>query len=260
MAAIDKIYLKDYEEYKKFYEWCKEQPPIEDKYGKKVTLVSQIYHYDEPFYGCHPVAMLPYYLDAYLIRNCPIESVQKELMLNYGHWSQEKIDDAYKIVMERGGGKAEPGEFYSWLSSEDFVVVDGVVTMPNLEKSDYSKIKDGELFTTPYTSMKYEVGRHFSCIQHPPHLYNKPFGMKTWWVNVDIDEELRSWMKYHDETDTWDFYDEFVDCEWSSNTANVTSIAALKRKILKKWKLPVGARLRVTGRLISDTYVFVIKK
>ena len=53
--------------------------------------------------------------------------------------------------------------------------------------------------------------------------------------------------------------DEFVVDSWSSSNAFVPSIRALKRKILK-WKLPVGAKVRLTDRLIGDDYTFIIKK
>lgn len=261
MAAIDKIYVNSYDEYQQFKQWCALQPPLEDKYGKKVRLVDYLYRYDEPFEGCHPSANLPYYLDAYIIRHCTLDFVLKELQVNYGYWSQQKKDEAYKIVMERGGEEGKMGEYYSWLTKDDFKVVDGVVTMPNLEKSSYEKIRDGELYTTPWTSHEYTVGKHFKCIHHPAHKYDKPFGCKNWFVSVHLPDELDDlgFLWYHEGTDTWDFSDEFVVASWSSSDAFVPSIRALKRKILK-WKLPVGAKVRLTDRLIGDDYTFIIKK
>ena len=259
MAAIDKIYLDSYDEYLKFREWCSLQPPIEDKYGKKVLLIDYIYRYDETFSGCHPVANLPCYLDAYIIRNCPLEFVQDELKLNYGYWSQKKKDEAYHTVMERGGKTGESGEFYSWLSKDDFEVVDGVVTMPNLEKSAYEKILDCELYNSPFTRYEYTAGKHFKCINHPYARFDKPFGCKKWFVSVSLPDDFDGFMWYHSDTDTWDFSDEFVSASWSSSTAFVGSIRGLKRKLLK-WGLPVGTKVKLTGRLMCDTYVFVIKK
>lgn len=263
MAAIDKIYLSGYDNYLQFKDWCKEQPLLEDKYGKKVSLMTYLYDYDEQSWGdkdnTRPVFNAPYYVDAYLIRNCPFDGVQKELMINYGHKSQERIDEAYKIVMDRGGEKDETEKsFYWWLTKDDFKVVDGVVTYPKNENSDYSRIKRGELYTTPFTSTEYAVGTKVRCTQHPVKFYNRPFATKYWMVSVNPPEEF-PYMWYHEKTKTWDFADEFVVSDWSSSSTFVPTIKALKRLLLK-WKLPVGTTVRVTGRYVADTYEFVIKK
>ena len=64
---------------------------------------------------------------------------------------------------------------------------------------------------------------------------------------------------YHSKTDTWDFSDEFVKCEWSSSTAFIRTIKSLERKILK-WKLPVGTIVQVLGRYIDERYLFEVTK
>ena len=66
-------------------------------------------------------------------------------------------------------------------------------------------------------------------------------------------------MSYHAEHNSWDFDDEYVIADWSSSTAFIGTIKALKRLMIK-WKLPVGTIVRATGRYVSDTYEFVIKK
>lgn len=38
MAAIDKIYADIFEKYNIFKEWCRYQPTIKDKYGKKLHI------------------------------------------------------------------------------------------------------------------------------------------------------------------------------------------------------------------------------
>lgn len=106
MASIDRIYVENFTQYLQFKEWCENTPPIKDKYGKKGFLTNYMYHYYNPFNGNRPIFNAPYYLDAYLIRNCPFDFIQKELMINYRH-------------------------------------------------SSYSKIKNGELYTSPKTSRKY---------------------------------------------------------------------------------------------------------
>lgn len=253
MAAIDKIYLNNWEEYSQFKEWCKEQPPLEDKYGIKIPLTEFIFSYSkENWKNGRPVCNCPYYVDAYIIRNCPFDFVQKELMLNYGHWSQEKIDEAYECVTNR---TEKNKDFYTWLSEDDFKIVDGVVIMPNLEKSDYQKIKDGELYATPYTNREYVIGKHFKCVKHPIYYFNTPFKTKRWFIDVIL--PTNGFMWYHENHNSWDFSDEFVVSDWASSTAFCKTIKALKRQIIK-WKLPVGTQVRATGKYISDTYEFII--
>ncbi len=254
MAAIDRIYVGNREQYEMFRTWCEEQPPLKDKYGREVHLSSYLWKQDENFNG-GPVFSAPYYVDAYVIKNCPLEFIQKELMTNYGHWSQDKIDEAYYTVTNRNESNKL---FYTWLTKEDFKVVDGVITMPNLEKSAYQRIKDGELYNSP--SVIREYGKHFKCIKHPIHMFNRPFKIKSYFVSVQAYDRDNGFMWYHADTDTWDYSCEFVDAKWStSSSANVKTIKALKRKMLK-WKLPIGAHVSARGRYTFDDYEFVIKK
>ena len=253
MAAIDKIYVDNYKQYAEFKTWCEKQPPLIDKYGVSVPLTTYVYKHSEKWDG-GVVFCGPYYADAYLIKNCPFDYIQKELMLNYGHWSQEKINEAYDCVMHR---TEENKMFYTWLSKDDFKVIDGVITMPNLEKSSYEKIKNGELYNTPYTNEKFETGKHFKCVKHPNHFYNRPYDCKYWFIDVIIPNGL---MWYHENHNSWDFSDEFVKSKWSSSNAFCKTIKALKRLMIKKWRLPVGTKVRATGRYVGDTYEFIITK
>ena len=160
MAAIDKIYVDSFEKYNIFKEWCKTQPKIKDKYGKETSLINYVFSYTEWEDGdVLPVCNNPYYIDAYLIRNCPFDFIQKELMLNYGKWDQDMIDEAYEEVMKRGGEKSESGIFH-WLSKDDFSVVDGKICL-NQGETDYDRIKEGKLYSNPFTSKKYEIGKTF---------------------------------------------------------------------------------------------------
>jgi len=257
MAAIDKIYINTFEKYSQFREWCEKQPMLKDKYGVSVPLTKYLYKYskEDNWNGGKPVFQGPYYADAYLIKNCPFDFIQKELMLNYGHWSQEKINEAYNIVINR---TEKNKDFYTWLSEDDFKVIDGVITMPNLEKSDYEKIKDNELFNTPFTSQEVTYGTHFKCVKHPRHFYNKPYECKDWFIDVIL--PTNGFMWYHSNYNSWDFSDEFVVSKWASSTAFCSTIKSLKRLMIKKWRLPIGTKVRATGRYIEDTYEFLITK
>ena len=259
MAAIDKIYVDTWEQYQEFKKWCEKQPSFVDKYGKKEKMTAYlITGWEKEGWTNHPIASFPFYIDAYVIRNCPFDYIQKELMLRYGYSSEETVKEMYDIVMKRGGKGGKDGEYYYWLTEDDFKIIDGVVTFPENENSDYMMIKCGEMLTSPSTDMEYEVGKHFRCTKHPKEFYNRPYGTKNWWIDVDPPEEM-GFMWYHEDTRTWDFSDEYVISGWSSSTAFIGTIKALKRMMIK-WKLPVGTVVRATGRYVNDTYEFIIKK
>lgn len=255
MAAIDKIYVDSFEKYKLFKDWCMTQPKLKDKYGKETSLIDYVFKYTEWTDGAVlPVCNNPYYIDAYLIRNCPFDFIQKELMLSYGKWSQDDIKEAHDIVMKRGGEKCESG-VYHWLSKEDFSIVDGKISLN--KESDYDLIKAGKLYATPQTNKKYEVGKSFKIVKCPKQQYNRPYKCKRWFVDVEVPEEL-GYVWYHSNTNTWDFSEEFVIDEWNSSMCiEFKTIKAIKRAILK-WKLPVGAIVTCTGRYVEDTYEFKV--
>lgn len=256
MAAIDKIYVNTFEEYKLFKDWCEQQPKIKDKYGTEGSLTDYLYGWGK-FEGNRPIFMAPYYIDAYLIRNCPFDFIQDELKFNYGYKSQEQIDDIYNIVMNRND---ENKHFYTWLSPDDFKIVDGVITMPNEPISDYELIKERKLYATPYTQREYIIGDYIKCIKHPSRFYNTPFECNFWWIQVDTPDEL-GYMWYHEKYNSWDFIDEFVISDHCSSTCiRYKSIRAVKRAI-RKWNLPVGSIVTCSGKYIGDTYKFkVVKK
>ena len=156
MAAINKIYVNKFEDYLLFKEWCEKQPKIKDKYGSECSLLDYLFQYNSFTEGkCYPIFNAPYYIDAYLIRNCPFDFIQDNLKINYGYKSQEWIDEAYSIVMNRND---ENKNLYSWLKPDDFKIVNGIITMPNEPISDYELIKNEKLFATPYTQKKYTIG------------------------------------------------------------------------------------------------------
>ena len=130
--------------------------------------------------------------------------------------------------------------------------------MPNLEKSDYEKIKDNELYTKPTTDLNYTVGKHFRCIKHPYIKFNRPFRCKNWFICVELPNRF-DYMWYHSKQNTWDFSDEFVITDWSSSSAYAPTIKALKRHIIK-WKLPIGTIVSATSRYPEETYEFIVTK
>ena len=290
MAAIDKIYLNSYDEYREFRDWCLEQPKLKDKYGKEVSIYSYFFTWlDDPEYWkdnkSHPVFSAPYYVDAYLIRNCHLKYVQKELMVNYGHKTQEDIDEMYNTVINRtaedqklideanGTFPSKPISWW-WLNEDDFEIVGDIIKIPRLEKSAYEKIRDGELYTSPTLEGTYPCGKHFKIIKLPfynarcnyPMKYSNKAGVRKqpdWDISVKLPEEYNEYLWWHDhgrKIGTWDFSSEFVSgSKWSSSQAWCPSLESIKRRILK-WKLPIGTIVTLRGMYVDETYKIIIKK
>lgn len=201
----------------------------------------------------------PYYVDAYIIRNCPIEGVQKKLQLDYGYWSQERIREYYENVKNWDSSK---GSYPYWAKLEDFIFnEDGTMSIKGLEKSSYEEILDGELYTLPYRT-DVERGMHFRLTKSPNGKKTIPFERPLsgeWWISVENTENKYDFMWYNKDTDTWDFMDEFVVGSGRSDIAYVKTITGLKRKI-RKWKLPIGTKVMATGRYVGEEYEFIVTK
>lgn len=281
MAAIDKIYVNSYEKYKEFEKWLLEQPKLKDKYGKEVSIYRYFFNWwDDPKYWIneeHPIFSAPYYVDAYIIRNCPLDYIQKNLMLNYGHKTQEDINEIYDIVINRTSEDQKliddaKGEYpnkpisYWWINKDDFKIVDGVITMPNTEKSSYQEILDGEMYNSPSAEGTYETGKHFKIIKKPFHRRNYPMsyvksGIKR---HPKWDISVSGYMLWHatkNKIGTWDFLEEFVVSSdgWSSSSSYCPSLRSIKRRILK-WKLPVGTIVTLNGMYVGEYYKIIVKR
>lgn len=93
MAAIDKTYVKTYNQYKEVYDWCKDiVVTFDDTFVKNVSFkpFDFISEYTEDNFNQLPengelvLWNTPYYIDNWLIRNCPIDFIQKRLKEQYG--------------------------------------------------------------------------------------------------------------------------------------------------------------------------------
>lgn len=292
MAAIDKIYI-DWPTYCKFKEWCEKQPPLYDKYGTETKLIDWLWKLEEAGFtnvmSTRPVMNNPIYIDAYIIKNCPIQEVQNAISINYGYRSQADLRDAYEHVKNRkpeiqklideADGKfpkfpddtpAENIYFWYW-SLNDFIIDDkGFITIKNEPKSTYEMIRDGDIEIKP-SYHEYTPGKHFRVTKSPSNFgfckFEKPL-IGQWMVEVETtatNDFYDLWMWYHNYKDkrksgTWDFSDDFIaDYEWSSSCAHVPSITALKRMI-RKWKLPIGTTVTARGRYKYEIYEFVVTK
>lgn len=81
MAAIDKTYLSDYEEYQKFLKWAKETT-FKCPNGTKIYMYNYVYDYwskEDMKETSRPVMNTPLALDYFLIKYCPFKFVQDEM-------------------------------------------------------------------------------------------------------------------------------------------------------------------------------------
>lgn len=81
MAAIDKTYTSDYEEYQKFLKWAKETT-FECPNGIKLYVYAYVYDYwteENMKETPRPVMNTPQSLDYFLIKYCPFEFVQERM-------------------------------------------------------------------------------------------------------------------------------------------------------------------------------------
>lgn len=260
MAAIDKIYIKGWNNYCKFRDWVYEQPVLKDKYGTEVKLSVYLWELTKDDWGdldnARPVMNNPYYVDAYIIRNCPLDFIQEELAVNYGYWTQDRLKLYYEDIKNWPGDKECP----YWAKLEDFEFQDdGIIILKGLEKSDYEKILDGELYNKPTTDFEFEPGKHLKYVKSPTVKRNKPMS-GSWFIDVDIDGTYVWFHSLKNGKVTCDFRDEFVRTDsWSSNMTNAKTVKAAIRKI-RSWNLPIGAKVRLTGRYVGEEYEFIITK
>lgn len=279
MAAIDKIYIKGWNNYCIFYQWViNNNHELTDKYGRKVQLSNYLREFthvqkwigdidNDPEEITRPVMSNPCYVDAYLIRNCPFDFVQEELMIRYGYWSQRRLEEFYNNI--KNWDVAEQGPCPYWAKLEDFQCKeDGTLILKGLEKSDYELIKEGKLYNKPARECDYVTGKHCKLVKSP---YCKGVGIPfntpikgEWFVQVELPDNIEYGMRYHTYPDrkigTWDFFEDYVTgAKYSSSFAYVKTIKSLIRYI-RKWNLPVGTRVIAEGRYEDENYEFIVKK
>lgn len=125
MAAIDRIYVDKFEDYLLFKEWCEKQPKLKDKYGTECSISNYLYKW-ESFENeeVYPIFSAPYYIDAYLIINCPFDFIQDELKLNYEYRTQEWIDNTVNVWFEDYNGTGVSGrEFISKTDETKYIFI-----------------------------------------------------------------------------------------------------------------------------------------
>jgi hypothetical protein len=213
MAAIDKTYIKTYNQYKKVCDWCKDIVVIFD-INKKISFKPSdfINEYTEDDFNKLPkngelvLWNTPFYMDKWLIRNCPINFIQKRLKEQYGD-DYDDIKNGNCEMYERNGlGK-------------------------NIHFSIIKK---------PYIYNRFNF--LYKDRQGKLRVY-KDNKMGVW--DVRIEDENCYWL-YNEQYDYWtntieDFPFNSSTCILKKKNLNIKSIY----RYLKKWNLPAGIKITI---------------
>lgn len=113
MAAIDKTYIKTYNQYKEVYDWCKDIVVTLNFNKKNISFkpsefLNELKEDDFNNLSENRELVLwntPWYMDKWLIRNCPIEFIQKRLKEQYGDDYDAIKNGTYKMYERNGLGK-----------------------------------------------------------------------------------------------------------------------------------------------------------
>ncbi len=211
MAAIDKTYIKTYNQYKEVYDWCKD---IVVTFNSKISFKPSdfIWEYTEDDFNQLPengelvLWNTPYYMDRWLIRNCPIDFIQKRLKEQYGN-DYEDIKNGNCEMYERNG----------------------------LGKDIHFKV-----------IKKPHVYHRFSFIytdrQNQLRVYKE--NRKGLW-EISIEDEDNYWC-YNKEYDYWTnitegFPFDSHTCTIKKKNLNIKSIY----RYLRKWNLPAGIKITI---------------
>lgn len=273
MAAVDKIYIKTYEQMYQFRDWCNAHT-LSDKYGyvKPLSwwLKDNLDKFDWSTGNGIPIFRAPYPVDYYVIRNCPFDFIQKAMKTNYGS-QYEEIKNAKGYYKDHIGyldletynyiSYSNPGTHYTIQRISSPIVRRDMVNSnrPYFKRSDIDFKKRAEKNKKQLNKSLREptnVRQPYWCIE----IYKD--------VQNHLSDDLRNMMyseplkEQKQVIGTWNRIGDFVICDvWSDLCNDCKTIKALARRI-RKWKLPVGTELRVFNFNYpeDDCYRIIIKK
>lgn len=233
MAAIDKLYIKTWDQYTQLKEWCAGKVCWDKPYlDYKGRTVEKLYAHDFLFdwekkdwgKGGKPVFNAPIWFDIWLIQNCPLDFIQVELKDMYG-------DDDYNKLSMAGTNspdmfdqmKAGTSAYHKWGE-----------TLASRKKATKFVEEKGPVY---YGVIRDRWNSKNGLIIEidDPQLYE---GKKVKWYYNDAND---CWVTHYDLSplsETWSGFAEgrHYNKHW------------LKRK-LKKWNLPTGITLKVTNEI-----------
>lgn len=270
MAAIDKTYVSSWAQWKELRDWIWDKE-FDLHNGAHVVLRDWMYYpdntqedveawlenvrqdeikyhseYYKEKYGDdwekHIVVDVPFwntsvYVDIYMIRNCPIEWVQDRLKVQYGGgWSKESLKK---------------------------------------EKSTYEQIKEGTSVYDTYQRNGLGEDTRITFIKYPKEherykfLYRerdnklRMYNMeKSWWfVDVEpLDRSKHEFWDYDEDLDYWATNKEAVP--WTSSSAHIQGVLTKKKvyRLIKKWNLPAGMRVKFNNMKFNEFDIEVVTK
>lgn len=213
MAVIDKTYIKTYNQYKEVCDWCKDVVVTFD-INKNIKFKPSefIYEYTEDDFKNLPenaelvLWNTPSYMDKWLIRNCPIDFIQKRLKEQYGD-DYDDIKNSNCEMYERDGlGK-------------------------NIHFSVIKKPWIYNRFNFIYRDRQNKIKVY------------KANKMDVW--NIRINDEDCYWF-YNEQYDYWTnniegFPFNSFTCTLKKKNLNIKSIY----RYLKRWNLPAGIKITI---------------
>ena len=211
MAGIDKTYIKTYNQYKEVCDWCKD---IVVTFSGNISFKPYdfINEYTEDDFNNLPenrelvLWNTPCYMDQWLIKNCPIDFIQKRLKEQYG----DEYDDI------------KNGNFDTY------------------ERNGLAQYIHFKVIEKPWSYNRFNF--LYRDRQNKIRKY-KDNKMGIW--QVEIDDEYYHWF-YNEQYDYWtnEFegfpYDSFI-CTIKKKNLNIKSIY----RYLRKWNLPAGIKITI---------------
>lgn len=220
MAAIDRTYLKTWDQYTKLKQWVETLGTVTDDYGNRFDLSKWLIPRTEADFARLSkgddlsVWSTPRYIDIWLIRNCPLDFIQDNLKEQYsGGWSKTALTgynptDQYTQILER--------------------------------RSVYDNYSRFGLGKTARMSIDYKVNYRFKDSR------------MVWWIDI---MDLGWW--YTKKTDTWNNETFDMRNQDGDSMSHKIFTGNLSRKKLmrwiRKWDLPLGTTIRITGEY--DRYI-----
>lgn len=220
MAAIDKCYVDNWDDYKAFVDWAAGKTYVTPR-GVRIRVSNYIFDwYEESFDGGElPIFNSPTHLDNYLYHNCPLQFIQDWLADRYSG---------------EGYCKGYPEEIHDELKVPDYEPCTKVKVM-----------KKGRWGGKPY--------------RYHRSGYSKKAGF-WWVdaEQLDADGEYAGGLWYNDNHDFWIL--PYENDSWTCSSMHTTvSVRSIIRLILKKWKLPKNVRIRISGRAVGDDWILLTK-
>lgn len=220
MAAVDKFYTNSFSEYQEFCNWVKSQEYITPR-GCKVKVSDYVY-FDNWTKEDFVKDGKPYDRPVF---NSPVHMDN----FLYHNCPFEFIRDWLKDRYDgKGYCKGTSDEI-----TKDF-------SIPQYEPCTRVKVVRKGIGNMPYN--KYRWGKH----KHK---------VGGWHIDVSMDE---GYLMYNEDIDQWLLsYEEDV---WTCSSAfTKKSVKSIIRKILKKWRLPAGCNVVISGRLVGDEWILITK-